>query len=496
MLTFKDGVTRCLCRQHTRCPLLEKELDMIASAIIQTALLLSSGGFNVLLSPGNLSVENQLFVSSVILMIGFSQGFVLVILKVVLRWLTGFDIKCGMSYLFAPLTKAMSNAVNDRPGETDVLTPIVTKIPPRKSTDAPEIDGSIFDGFDSEDDAASAVASHFMPELEIEITERRNVYTDVYLLGIATFTVTYCIDTVSPVPTTAFLSGLLIMSIAQSANIIVILSRATDLGLDTSLTRAMRGKRLLTFTACIFSTGAFVMFCVGLANVHTDASDVSNMFDVTFSVLLPLIAPWLLVTVSPKQQPLRTLFEATPFVFTISVSFVLFFLATRGQISTIVHDINLASTHNHDNATNAIVSNKIIDVEFHSGANASMHFNMDIFSTTSVDSTGNIPMLLAAPIIKIPTIVVVLANIINRSNLVVITTLLVTMSAREIAYTDPHLSEHHAYCISLALGCVALLCNVIKYIRIPDWLFKIGHKNASDRAASEQDMNLSLNSFS
>jgi len=494
MLTFKDGVTTCLCYWYRHFPGLKKS-DMIASAIIQTVLLLSSGAFNVLLNPGNLSVEKQLFVSSVILMIGFAQGLVLVTLKVLFRWLTGWDLKFGISYLFAPLAKAMSNPINDRPGETDVITPIVTKIPARNSNVVPEIDGSVFDGFDSEDEASAPVASHFMPELEIELTERRNVYTDIYLLGIATFTATYCIDTVSPAPTTAFLSGLLIMSIAQSANIVVILSRATDIGLDSSITRAMRGKRLLTVTACIFATGSFVMFCVGLGNAHADESNVNSMFDVTFSVILPLIAPWLLVTVSPKQQPLRTFFECTPFVFTICFSFVLFFLATRGQISTIVHNINAASNHKH-NGTDLQISNNVIDIEFHSDVNASLHFNMDLFSTTSVDSAGNIPMLLCAPLIKIPTIVVVLANVINRSNLVVITALLVTMSMREISNTDTSPATHRAYCVALALGCISLFCNVVKYIRIPDRIRAIGNKRSPvGNAADQDDPDISLRGY-
>jgi hypothetical protein len=469
---------------------------MIASAIIQTVLLLSSGAFNVLLNPGNLSVEKQLFVSSVILMIGFAQGLVVVLLKVLFRWLTGWNLKFGMSYLFAPLAKAMSNPVNDRPGETDVITPIVTRIPPRDPNIVPEIDGSVYDGFDSEDEANTPVASHFMPELEIKIDERRNVYTDIYLLGIATFTATYCIDTVSPAPTTAFLSGLLIMSITQSVNIIVILSRATDIANDSSISQALRGKRLLTVSSCIFATGSFVMFCIGLGNSHADESNVNSLFDVTFSVILPLIAPWLLVTVSPKQQPLRTFFECTPFVFTICFSFVLFFLATRGQISTIVHEINVASKHQHNNNTGLQLSDNIIDIEFHSDVNASLHFNMDLFSTTSVDSAGNIPMLLCAPLVKIPTMVAVLANVINRSNLVVITTLLVTMSMRELSNTDAALTTHHAYSVALALSCISLICNVVKYIRIPEKLLALGKRRTPSRnALDDEDPDMSLRGF-
>ena len=450
---------------------------MIAAAIIQTALLLSSGAFNVLLNPGSLSVEKQLFVSSVILMIGFGQGFVLLLFKLLVRSITGWNIRFGTGYLFAPLARAMSNAINDRPGETDVdiITPIVTKKPLPPQMTSPNhgpLNPAAYDVFNSDDDDdedANATATHFMPELDIAIDERRNVYTDIYLLGIATFTVTYCIDTVSPAPATAFISGLLIMSIAQSVNIAVILARAERALESDEKARSMRAKRLLTLTSCVFATGAFAMFCIGLGNSQLDVSSVNSAFDITFSVLLPLIAPWLLVTVSPKHHPLRTLFECTPFVFSICFSFVTFFLATRGQISTIVHELSTVANR-YQNVTEMSVSNSVVDLEFHSDVNASLHFNMDFFSTTSVDSAGNIPMLLCAPLIKIPTIVVVLANVMNRSNLVVITALLVTMSVREMHDESLDLTTHRAFCVSFALAVLSLLFNVVKYIKFPGWL--------------------------
>jgi hypothetical protein len=448
---------------------------MIAAAVLQTALLLSSGAFNVLLNPGSLTVEKQLFVSSVILMIGFGQGFVLLLFKLLIRSITGWNIRFGSHYLFAPLASAMSNAINDRPGETDVdiITPIVTKTPlatRAASVDHGPLNRAAYDVFDSEDDDdAAATATHFMPELEIVIEERRNVYTDIYFLGIATFTATYCIDTVSPAPATAFISGLLVMSIAQSANIAVILSRAETASVSDAKGRSMRAKRLLTLTSCVFATGAFVLFCVGLKTSQLDVSSVTSVFDITFSVILPLVAPWLLVSVSPKQQPLRTLFECTPFVFSICFSFVTFFLATRGQMSTIVHELSSVSNR-YQNVTQMSVSQSVVDVEFHSDVNASLHFNMDLFSTTSVDSAGNIPMLLCAPLIKIPTIVVVLANVMNRSNLVVITALLVTMSMREMRDTSLDVGAHRAFCVALVLAVVSLVFNVVKYIRFPDWV--------------------------
>lgn len=474
---------------------------MIASAIIQTALLLSSGAFNVLLNPGSLSVEKQLFVSSVILMIGFAQGFILLVFKVIIRYISGWDLYFGTRYLFAPLTTAMSNSISERPGETDVTTPVVTKFHSHKMEQTTvctsdntgnEHDDEEYD-IDSNDHDFEATASHFMPELEQAIEERRNVYTDIYLLGIATFTATYCIDTVSPAPTTAFLSGLLIMSITQSVNIVVILSRGNSGFMGEMEGRAMRAKRLLTVTSCVFATGSFVMFCVALGNSNTDVSAVQSIFDIAFSVVLPLICPWLLVTVSPKQQPLRTLFECTPFVFTICFTFIMFFLATRGQVTTILHAVSNNTSLQNRTIMDTLTENSVVELAFHSGVNASLRFNMDFFSTTAVDSVGNLPMLLIAPAVKIPTIMVVIANVINRSNLVVITALLVTMSLRQISDENVDDTTHKAYLVAFALSSVSLVFNVVKYFTVPNWI--LTHSSPEKQPTRHGDLEVDLEDF-
>jgi hypothetical protein len=212
----------------------------------------------------------------------------------------------------------------------------------------------------------------------------------------------------------------------------------------------------------------------------------------TFSILLPLTAPWLLVTVSPKQQPLRTFFECTPFVFTICFSYVLFFLATRGQLSTIVHEM-ASSVAKADNATNVTMSNNIVDIEFHSNVNASIRFNMEMFSKTSVDSAGNIPMLLLAPLVKIPTIVVVLANVVNRSNLVVITVLLVVLSLREVLDSEmTDLPTHRAYTVALLLAVVSLVFNVVKYLKMPRCIVHLNDGNSAHSSQVDIDASLPL----
>jgi hypothetical protein len=427
-------------------------------------------------------------------MIGFAQGFILLLLKVIIRSITGWNLYFGIGYLFAPLTTAMSNPISERPGETDVMTPVVTKIHAqsvnrnvvhstgKRGTHEKEA----VNGFDSDDDEFAPTASHFMPELEVAIEERRNVYTDIYLLGIAAFTATYCIDTVSPAPTTAFISGLLVMSIAQSVNILVILTRGNGNFIGGAEARTMRAKRLLTVTSCIFASGSFIMFGVALGNSNVDVSAVTSIFDVTFSVILPLICPWLLVTVSPKQQPLRTLFECTPFVFTICFTFILFFLATRGQVSTIVHSMpNYTDVYN-STRIQTHEPNNILEVEYHSDVNASLRFNTDFFSTTAVDSAGNIPMLLFAPLVKVPTIMVVIANVINRSNLVVITALLVTMSMREMTDINADESSHHAYCVAFVLSSISLIFNVLKYITIPAWILDMKGKRVTISPTAEE----------
>ena len=98
--------------------------------------------------------------------------------KVLNRALTGWNLYFGSGYLFAPLTSAMSNSINERPGETDGMTTIVTKIhTPSIHRDVVHKSGKIkttrnvvSTEFDSEDDDEFApTASPFMPELEVAI---------------------------------------------------------------------------------------------------------------------------------------------------------------------------------------------------------------------------------------------------------------------------------------------------------------------------------------
>jgi len=94
-------------------------------------------------------------------------------------------------------------------------------------------------------------------------------------------------------------------------------------------------------------------------------------------------------------------------------------------------------------------------------------------------------MLMFAPLVKIPTIIVVIANIINRSNLVVITTLLVTMSLRQIYDETISDSSHHAYLVAFALSSISLVFNIFKYFTIPKWLLS---KTSPEKNPTPQDL--------
>jgi hypothetical protein len=104
---------------------------------------------------------------------------------------------------------------------------------------------------------------------------------------------------------------------------------------------------------------------------------------------------------------------------------------------------------------------------------------------------------MCAPFIKIPTIVAVLANVINRSNLVVITALLVTMSMREMTSTDSSSATHRAYTVALALSCFSLVFNVVKYMRFPERLLALGRRRTptTRNASEEEDPDVSLRGF-
>lgn len=525
---------------------------MAFSVLLQTFVLLLSGGFNSILSPNTISVDKQLFLSSLILIIGCIEALALLIIKVLLRKLCRVHITYGMAYLIAPLTTAMGSRLTERPGETgdaagddddcccccyerdaaaaadsdidltdlhhshrpgdldlddveadlerverelrrqgrgggggtgvkvgpnavssmDDGDPVPRAHPLDSRTDPrlePRLDPRLDVAWDDADSVLSADAENLRER------DYRNVFTDIYVLGIASFTVTYCIDATSPLPSASFLFGIVVMTLVQSTNILIILYRGARYRQHATSAGGATLKRTFTLVSSICMLMSYLMFCIGI--IHTGPTTfAASLFDAIFSFALPLVCPILLTTISPKSNPLQTIIECSPFVFTLSAAFFLFFLTTRGQLSAIVHQISWKET-NLDDTGDFILSIPYIDIEVHSDVNASLHFTTtELTGAThgaASDPLSNLPLLLLAPFIKVPTIIIVISSVINRSGLVVSTSMLLVLAARELAnkiHNNVPLSVYHVYVSSLVFTTLALTCNIIKHCCMKRWM--------------------------
>lgn len=451
---------------------------MVAAVLAQTFLILLSGAFNGLLTPSSQSVTKELFVSSVILMLGVVQGLLIIIAKLMLRKFCRVHTNCGMHLLLKPLSTAMSTAKTDRPGENGPSEHAL-----RSSTGVGEASGTIpppnTDHSDMEDPPPSARDNQSLSgfsdldENDVMRVDERNVYTDVYLLGFAAFSVTYCSDTSSVIPSISFVFTLLAICFLQSLHVITVLlqslksqSYMTDIDEATKQLNTKRGMTVATAALCILS---FIVYIFGFAGRLKPLLS-SSIFDIVFSIILPMLSPLFLITISPKNNALRVIFECTPFIFCLCISYSLFFLASRGTIYTVIHEVNQISnsslTEDFDLAKNTASSYlPAFDLEIHQESNSSIHFKADL--STSADRLENLPLLLLAPFVKIPLVILVLANTINRSFLTICSAMLFVLSCRSVVETkstDYLQGSGGLFIAALVLSAVAILVNVGKHL--------------------------------
>jgi len=451
---------------------------MVAAVVVQTFLILLSGAFNGLLTPSSQSVTKELFVSSVILMLGVVQGIAIIICKLLLRKFCRVHTNCGMHLLLKPLSTAMSTAKTDRPGENGPSEEAL-----RSSTGAggassaappPNTDHSDMEApHASVRDNQSLSGFSDLDEGDVMRVDERNVYSDVYLLGFAAFSVTYCSDTSSVIPSISFVFTLLAICFLQSLHVITVLLRSikaqsymTDTDEAAKQLNTKRGLTVATAALCILS---FLLYIFGFAGRLRPLLS-SSVFDFVFSIILPMLSPLFLITISPKHNPLRVIFECTPFIFCLCISYSLFFLASRGTISTVIHEVNQISNSSlaEDADPTKLTASSYLpafDLEIHQESNSSIHFKADL--STSADRLENLPLLLLAPIVKIPLVILVLANTINRSFLTICSAMLFVLSCRSVVETkstDYLQGSGGLFIAALVLSAMAVLVNVAKHL--------------------------------
>lgn len=475
--------------------------------IIQLLTMCASGSLSAFMDPHTVSVAIQIFTNSVILLLGTLELIVIALVKVIAQKTCGVSIPFNFGVCLRPLSVAMATAKSDRPGESEniehmrmrqhhsssgspgdsypVSAPATRSAQEDATVDsysleangygverehssgphrsASTVDGMTLKQFDQFDNLSDVSSDIMHPP------ERRNVYADIYMLGLAFFVVVYACDGSTQLSTYCFLITMTTLSLIhtnQTISNVMTALRQQRLSLETASTH----RKVLTrrvFTVGIAGCNCLALFCYTASSGSSLFDDLvkGSVFDLVFAVVLPLMAPIMLSCVSPKQNPAQTIAECSPFVFTLATVAVLVFIASRGTIEAVVHSLSNftdATRHGtvqeaqvavHENRSSHAYGNATLieemmgwmygsaktsvtkapgipwlDIEIHT--NSSIYFNADL--STTVDGWHNVPFLVLAPLIKLPAVVCILTSIVNRSHNIVITSLTLILTIRGI----------------------------------------------------------------
>lgn len=413
------------------------------------AVVLGSVCLNARMVPANSPTEVHAFVCSVLVLVAVAETLLLTVLRVAVQYAFGVRVNLHLNALLAPLASALRTKLSNRHGDFDgdgrqkdaLFVPTDRRVLDDERSEsgracgpAPEPDadahmappmgtaalafadargGADDSRFDDRSDSSAPddVDDIFFGDIGLVAQERANVYSDVYVLGVAAFCMCYAVDTVSPVPAFSLLLGLSFASIRDVVAVAQALLRGSPV-LQLGIARILALFAFLTAFVAQLCLLAALLFesadeteLVGLQSYFATVS----MLNATLSVVLPLLSPCMLLYISPKRQPLTTIQEASPFVATMAFWYIAFFLSLRGFMSSALYP-----------STNGTA----IDVE--------LFVQEDFHLDTAVDHGYNIPWILLSPVLKVLCVSIILAAIINRRNLEVICPVQCVLCLREL----------------------------------------------------------------
>lgn len=404
--------------------------------IFRIATIVTSMSLNAQLSPQDTPTENHIFVSSVIILVACLEAVCISWTCVLVQRICNIKIRFHANILFTPLTTALQKQEEQRSGDFNgdnkqMFVPTAATALDEETANLHRDPGARVEGSGvGYLDVDSANDNELLFEdFDIIIEETRDVYRDIYLLGIGTFCIFYSTDTVSSVPSFCFVMGLFVTSIRDVYHVIRSLTRGGSVN-------TIGFVRLLTLVAyCFILFSLMTMTFVFLQRFEVSDKDYSYL-NVIMSVVLPTLSPCMLHYISPKQDPLRTIRECSPFVATMALWYIASFLSLRGLMTTVMKAESVSG------ATE-------IDVQF----------DMNSFHVhTAVDNFYNIPWIILIPLLKIPAMSIIIAAIINRRNLEIICPILLVLTIRELIHSphdSGHLLQNKLLTISLILVCLA-----------------------------------------
>jgi hypothetical protein len=424
---------------------------MIA-ALAQTLILLSNGVFTYVYTPHNVNLYKDLFIVSILFLVALAEILFFALMRVMLKKLCKFHTDYGVHMLFRPLTAAIQTPKSDRTEEVS---------PPQKPMETYSVENAQ-PSVDIDFELSEVDSNDAYPVLE-----HRNTYVDVYGLGWACFATLYACDTSSELPSISFVFTLLALLFVQGLYTISTLWRNHQQGLShLEEFKNVNTKKALTLGVTFMSLMSFVLLTVALGQniLPRQNATIASTF---LSIVLPSTAPLLLISVPPSSTPLRLLGECLPFVLTLSLSYIMFFIGTKGELSAAIRQINdmQITTSNGTNISQPespfYLPSFELDVHFESNETIQFSASMD----TPVE-VNNIFLLLAAPIFKVPALICILASIISRQLLTVTSCLLLILSMRMFALNSHGFNEsaNSLFLVSFIFSVLAVATNNMKHI--------------------------------
>ena len=422
-------------------------------SLAQTLILLANGGYTFLYTPHNVSVYKDLFVVSIVFLVALAEIIIFTLVRVALRKFCNVRTDYGVHMMFKPLTTAMNTPKSDRKGDLSIHEE--TRPYSEGVEQSPKCDR---DSVDIDLELSELGSQEGMP-----VVEYRNTYIDVYGLGWACFATLYACDTASELPSLSFVFTLLCFLFLQALYMMTGLFRNVQQGLysESEHHKTLMSRKALTVGTSALCVISFCVLSVALGQNILPRQN-STVYSTFISMILPSTAPILLISVPPCSTPLRLLGECLPFVLTLSISYIMFYIGTKGQLSTVIHEINqMNMTGNLTDIARPSNYLPAYDLEVHFESNQTLHFSASM--DTPVD-VNNVFMLLLAPIFKVPAVICILANIISRRLLTVTSCLLLILSIRMALINGASFSSHGntMFVLSFVLSLLAVAINIVK----------------------------------
>jgi hypothetical protein len=428
--------------------------DEMLAAVAQTVILLSNGCFTYVYTPQNVNIYKDLFVVSIVFLVSLAEIFLLAFLRILFRKLCRFHTNYGVHMLFRPLTTAIQTPKSDRMGDLSQVnkntTDYTIEKPQSSQESISDVDLELSD-LDSNDARP--------------IVEHRNTYVDVYGLGWACFATLYACDTSSELPSISFVFTLLTLLFMQGLYTLSTLFQNYQRGfVESEEYKKINTKKALMIGSTCMCLISFSVLTVSLGQNILPRQD-ATIASTFLSIILPSTAPILLISVPPSSTPLRLLAECLPFVLTLSLSYIMFFIGTKGELSAAIRQINdmqiISNSTNFTEPTSPFYLPSFeLDVHFQS--NETIHFSASMDTSVEVN---NVLLLLIAPIFKVPALICILASIISRQLLTVTSCLLLILSMRMFAMNSHNFSDHanSLFLVSFIFALLAVATNNIKH---------------------------------